>query len=454
MKKWPYVYKRADGRFDVDTGRKITPRRRQICESETEVAQLRADWLAELKRGGSQHFLTAEQRHDAQQALDLMAKENVNDSLSTAVAYYVKHRYPHGGDLTVAALAKHFIESKKAVMRVDPETGEKVRRYSEPYLISLHKLNQLGEAFENKRLSNLQPEDIAEYLDGMKLNDVSRYHYHNYFKMLFNYGVKHRFLERNPMVTMQSPLMERRDPKILTVEQAEALTVASFQDHDGVTFVYTVLGLFAGIRPHEITKLKWGDLKQWGWQVRLPARTAKTRAVRSVQLPMNAARMIHTYRDLLKERNGKLPDDDSLIVPMTHNLLRKRFKQAYKAAGLTKWPHDVSRHTFASFYYKATKSMPKLMEQLGHSTPVMALRHYVNLTEESWLDYFTITHSEKLKDEIKHYVKLVTDPDPIPDNPYPPVREADAVKVLLDHDYTVLPADQSRKINPERDTLQ
>jgi hypothetical protein len=96
--------------------------------------------------------------------------------------------------------------------------------------------------------------------------------------------------------------------------------------------------------------------------------------------------------------------------------------------------------------------MPKLMEQLGHSTPLMSLRHYINLTDESWIAYFSIAHSAKLEDEIKHYISLITDPDPIPNNPYPPVREADAVKVLLDHDYTVLPEDQSRRFNPERDT--
>lgn len=452
--KWPYVYPRKDGRWDVDTGTKITPRRRQICESEDEVAKVRADWLAEFKRGGSQHTLSAEQRHDALQALSLMEKKRVRDSLSTAVQYYLKHRYPQGGDLTVRELAEHFIATKRAAQKTDPVTGEKAHRYSAPYLTSLHKLTQLGEAMTDVRLSNLRTTDLENHLDRMKLNDVSRYHYFQYFKMLFNYGVKHEFMERNPMARMQSPLLERRDPHILTVEQAEALVVAAFNDHDGVTFVYTVLGLFAGIRPHEITKLKWGDFRQWGWQVRLRAETAKTRDVRVVQLPMNAARMIHAYRDILKERSGKEPDPEELVVPMTHNLLRKRFRQAYRAAGITKWPHDVSRHTFASFYHKATKSMPRLMEQLGHSTPATSLRHYVNLTDESWLSYFTITHSEKLEKEIKHYVALCTDPDPIPNNPYPPVREDDAVKVLLYHDYTVLPEDQSRKINPERDTLQ
>lgn len=437
--KWPYVYPRKDGRWDVDTGTKITPRRRKICESQLEVDQVRADWQAEVKRGGSQHSLSAEQRHDALQALSLMEKERVRDSLSTAVQYYLKHRYPHGGDLTVEELVEHFIATKRAAVRTVNSTGEKVPRYSAPYLISLHKLTQLGDAMSEIRLSNLRPLDIEKYLDRIKLNDVSRYHYYNYFKMLFNYGVKHEFMERNPMNKLQPPTIERRDPTIFTIDQVDCMLEATYHDHDAATFVYTVLGFFGGIRPHEITKLKWGDFRNFERSIRIPAATAKTRDVRVVNLPLNAAYMISEFKQDYTKRNGSEPDPEELLVPLTHNLLRKRFRQAYRKAGIKEWPHDVARHTFASFYLKATKSMPKLMEQLGHATPSTTLRHYVNLTDDGWIEYFSLAHNRKLREEIKQYVTRLTDPDPIIDNPFPPVRENDVFKLFFEYNWSVLP---------------
>jgi len=452
--KWPYVYPREDGRWDVDTGTKITPRRRKICESQDEVDAVRADWQAEFKRGGSHHTLSADERHDALQARSLLDKANVHDSLSTAVQYYLKHRYPNGGDLTVKQLVEHFIAAKRAATRTIAATGEVVPRYSSHYLISLHKLTQLGDRFADVRLSNFTSRQMEKYLTELKLGDVSRYHYFQYFRMLFNYGVKHEYLERNPLSKLQPPALERTDPHVLTIDQVDCLLDATWRDHDGVTFVYTVLGFFGGIRPHELTKLTWGDFRDHGRAIRLRASTSKTRDVRVVRLPINAATMIADYQSAYSKRTGKRLGDDELIVPMTHNLLRKRFRQAFKLAGINVWPHDVARHTFASFYLKATKSMPRLMEQLGHSTPRTSLRHYVNLTDDSWIEYFSLGHNAQVAEQMKHYVQLLTDPDPIPNNPNPPIREADVEKLFFSYDYSVLPEDQSRRFNPERDTLR
>jgi integrase/recombinase XerD len=423
----------------VDTGTKVTPRRRQICENLDAVDHVRAEWQLEFKKGGSSHSLSPSQRHDALQAYSLLEKAKVRDSLSDAVAYYLKHRYPSGGDLTVFELCEHFIAAKQTAKRVDRTTGETTHRYSYPYRQSLHKIQQLGEALANVRLSNLKASDIDKHLAKLKLGEVSRYTYFQYFKMVFNYGVKHQFLERNPMATMQSPLITRRDPPILTVEQVENLLYAAYHDHDGVVFVYTVLGFFGGIRPNEITKLKWSDFRDHGWSVRIRAENAKTRDVRVVALPVNAHRMISDYQAQFAAKNGE-PDPDSLIVPLTHNLLRKRFRQAFQRAGIRVWPHDAARHTFASFYYKATKSMPKLMEQLGHSTPTTSLRHYVNLTDESWIKYFSLAATPDQEALLQGYVKECTDPDSIPDNQHPPIREGDVLKVLLYHDWKVLPS--------------
>ncbi len=436
--KWPYISKRKDGRWLVDTGTKVTPRRRQICESEDEAKVLRSDWQEEFKRGGSNHTLSPAQRHDALQALSLMEKAKVRETLSEAIHYFLKHRYPQGGDLTVLELTDHFIAHKRAATKTNPETGERMPRYSYPYLQSLHKIDQLGQALANMRLSNLKSSDIEGYLSKLKLGDVSRYQYFQYFKMLFRHAVKHEFMEKHPMAKLQSPALGRRDPKILTVEQAESLLQASYDDHDGAVFIYTVLGLFCGIRPHEITKLKWNDFRNFGWEIRLKAENAKTRDVRVVTLPCNACEMISDFRSNLREKHGSEPDPDSLLVPMTHNLLRKRFRQAFKRAGINVWPHDAARHTFASFFLKATKSMPLLMEQLGHSTPRTSLKHYVNLTDESWIDFFTLAATPKQRDNLKEYVTRCTDPDPIPENQYPPIREADLMRVLLFHDWSIL----------------
>jgi hypothetical protein len=52
FKDSPHVYRRSDGRWDVDMGLKRP--RRQICETLEKVARVKSDWEAEYKRGGTQ----------------------------------------------------------------------------------------------------------------------------------------------------------------------------------------------------------------------------------------------------------------------------------------------------------------------------------------------------------------------------------------------------------------
>lgn len=439
---WPHVYKRKDGRWDVDTGLKIKPRRRQICETLADVELVKADWQAEFRRGGSDHTLSPHQRHDAFQALALLERSRAKESLSDAVAWFIKHRYPDGGDLTVQELADRFVEAKRTAMVVEKGTQERRPRYSRPYLSSLTKILKLGEKFANKRLSELTDKDLAAYLDSLPLGETARWHYFHYFRMLFNFGVKHQYLERNPMSRMQAPLLERPEPTVLTSQQVGELLEAAWNDHDGCCIPYIVLGLFCGVRPHELQKLKWGDFRDDRRRLRIPQRIAKTRDVRVVNVPTCATAMINEHW----ERIGK-PGPETLLVPMTHNLLRKRFRQAFRAAGLKEWPHDAARHTFASFYLKATGSMPKLMEQMGHASPTMSLRHYVNLVDDDWIHYFTMGATEKQWQDQRMYIVELEMANGSADD-QPKVREAELARLLLEHDYSVLPLEKRPNYKP------
>lgn len=385
--KWPYLVKQKDGRILVDTGTKVTPRRRQLVENEAAAHEVQALWRTEFSLGGKDATLSPKQRLDAVQAIGLLAEKEVNATLSEATAYFLKHRYPHGGDITLQTLAELFVNAKKNARRSNGEP-----RYSYAYLQSLHIITQLGDDFAGKRLSSILPKDLEAYLHKRKLNDVSRYHYFQYWKMLFNWAVRFRHLEHNPMAQLQSPLLPREDPSILTPQQAKDLAECAFEDHEGVVFPYTVLGLFCGIRPHELRRLKWGDFREGMSVLRISRQVSKTNDIRAIPLPLNLRIMLADYQKR---------DPDEMVVPMTHNLCRKRFRQVYTRAGLNSWPHDASRHSFASYYLKATNSMPDLISRMGHSKSNMTLKHYVNLTDESWYSYFTITANQSQRSQLQ-----------------------------------------------------
>ena len=135
-----------------------------------------------------------------------------------------------------------------------------------------------------------------------------------------------------------------------------------------------------------------------------PPDVAKTRDVRIVSVPTCATAILEDFRKRVGE-----PKPEDMLVPLTHNLLRKRFRQVFRKAHIKEWPHDACRHTFASFYYKATESMPRLMQQLGHSRPAMSLKHYISLTDESWENYFTMgCTQDQINNQMMFIVELAT----------------------------------------------
>jgi integrase len=221
--------------------------------------------------------------------------------------------------------------------------------------------------------------------------------------MLMGYAVANRHLVIDPLATVKAPHVERKDPKILTIEQVRSLLEVAWSKWDGECFTYVVLGCFCGIRPHETTKLRWSDIKDANSVVRLSASIAKTREVRAVKIPENARMMLLDWIDRKFANYGEPGDTnpESPVVPCHPNHLRKRFHQVFRNAGIEIWPKDAMRHTFASFYHQATDGdMNALMSRLGHSRPITSLRHYVNLTDEHWLDYFTLTVKKHQQDVI------------------------------------------------------
>ena len=53
------------------------------------------------------------------------------------------------------------------------------------------------------------------------------------------------------------------------------------------------------------------------------------------------------------------------------------------AAGLTRWPHDALRHSFASYHLARWNDAAALALQMGHTTTAMIFSHYRRVVKES-----------------------------------------------------------------------
>lgn len=76
----------------------------------------------------------------------------------------------------------------------------------------------------------------------------------------------------------------------------------------------------------------------------------------------------------------------------TEMVYRRRLNDASKAAGITDWPNNALRHSFASYHLAAFQDGSALALEIGHSTTGMIFQYYRALvTTAEALTYWNIS---------------------------------------------------------------
>jgi len=199
-------------------------------------------------------------------------------------------------------------------------------------------------------------------------------------KVFFNWCVDVGRLDKSPVEKINK-IKERNmadfdtPPKILTVEQCQALLDAAMRTDKGM-IPYVALGLFAGLRPErEARMLEWADMVNGFIRVKGPH--VKSRKRRYV--PIN-----DTLAAWLK-MGGDLPVPNKV----------KRFLDVRLASGIvwkdeegklmgwkTERMSDCLRHTFASNFL-ALYGVEKTIAAMGHVNHDMLFNHYRELVTEA-----------------------------------------------------------------------
>lgn len=137
---------------------------------------------------------------------------------------------------------------------------------------------------------------------------------------------------------------------------------------------------FAGIRPEEITKLRWEHVSTELHNIRIGANVAKKAYRRNVRIHPTLAAWIDTVPD--EKRSGK-------IVPP-----RWRYKAAKvrKLAGIDgREKQDALRHSFGSYLLATENDLDALKSDMGHGHMAVFFEHYHKaFTKKEALPYWQV----------------------------------------------------------------
>ena len=193
---------------------------------------------------------------------------------------------------------------------------------------------------------------------------------------MFDVCFRRGYIRDNPIVRISSPKIDHGTPERFTADEAKTLLREEKQRPESLG--YFVLALFAGIRPEELTALKWSSVDIKSKLVRIEGVQSKVRHHRDVPLHDTCVAWLKTI-----ERNA-----DDMIAPPDVTLRRHRRALREK---LGKWPQDVLRHTAASFLVELHTKKELVAKWLGNSERTLDKNYLSQVRPDECKKFWALT---------------------------------------------------------------
>jgi integrase/recombinase XerD len=267
--------------------------------------------------------------------------------------------------------------------------GRDLRQYS-TYLSSKARLVSLRDASRANVISYLlqmekqgkSPATIARRLAALK--------------SFYQFLVRQSLVERDPTANLESPKLDRRLPKVLTVREVETFlrqpktnTVGGLRDKSMLEVLYAT-----GIRVSELVSLTLSDVNLEMRHVRCLGKGSRERLV---PLGTIACQSVADYLARGRPKLVKDPGERSLFVNhhgkrLTHQGFWKIVKKYAAEAGIKKsiTPHTL-RHSFATHLLQNGADVRAVQEMLGHAD-ISTTQVYTHVNRGKLRDVYRNSH--------------------------------------------------------------
>ena len=242
------------------------------------------------------------------------------------------------------------------------------KKLSQKYVNTMrHRLLRFDGDFGGRLACEITTESVEDWLQRLGLADVSVNHFRAALLQLFNYALKLKVISENPINEIAKLKTKANEIGVLSLTQAGSLLHHSPDE----IRASIAIGLFAGLRRSEISRMSWGEIDLEQGFIEVKAKNSKS-----------AARRLIEIRPCLREWLIPLWQRSGGVMP-TEMVYRNRLEKAKKSAGITEWPNNALRHSFASYHLAAFQDASALALEMGHSTTRMIFQHYRALVTRS-----------------------------------------------------------------------
>jgi integrase len=225
-------------------------------------------------------------------------------------------------------------------------------------------LKKFCQDFGDRLIADIGVEELDKWLRDLPVSPKTRADYRANIGVLFSYAARRRMIDFNPIPFTEKPKLIDVPPEIFTVNELRALLETARQQAPDVLPMLAI-GAFTGLRDAEIKRLDWQEVDVVRRHIEVKAAKAKSAQRRIVAMQPNLVAWLRPYGKM----KGRLVPEGS----------RGKVDRVCEAAGLTRWPKNGLRHSFASYRLAATHDAPRVASELGHTTPHLLYSTYREL---------------------------------------------------------------------------
>jgi integrase len=199
------------------------------------------------------------------------------------------------------------------------------------------------------------------------------------------YLTRRNLLPNNP-AQLLPPILTPEPPRaIFTPSQLQRI-LSTARQYCPQSLPWLALASFAGIRPHELSRLTWQDIDYTTNTIRITHAIAKTGQARFIPLHPTARAWLALCQ---RPQDSTTPIINGLTPEQRQNAIKQTIR-TLRQHGIT-WQHDALRHSFASYAVALSDNLPQVATWLGNSVPVLN-KHYRQLTTpQQAQDWFNVT---------------------------------------------------------------
>lgn len=224
-------------------------------------------------------------------------------------------------------------------------------------------------------------------------------------RTLFAYGLRFKYIQKNPALEMKTVKMPKRIPNFMTQAEVDAICHEPVKNEllwKNRDFAIMTMLYSSGCRISEITNLKLDDFLDNYRSAVVTGKGNKQRRVYFAQESRNALKIYLEDRKKIIEANGISNPTRQLFVnqkgkPLTVNGLRFIIAK-YSGTEGTNYhvnPHAF-RHTFATTMIGNGADVRIVQEMLGHSS-ISTTQRYAHVTTEKLIDVYNKAHPHSEK---------------------------------------------------------